>query len=149
MTARVGGRPWSDSPARRNCPTSPSRCAADLRGGTSNSREDIMNKISQSAGDMGGSAKTTAAKAGDNPVVEWGARLGYGANGVIHLLLAFLVVQIAREGGGDKQASQSGALSTLAKEPAGQGLLWVIGVGVTLLAPWQLTEGFTEHEAFD
>ncbi len=108
-----------------------------------------MNKISQSAGDMGGSAKTTAAKAGDNPVVEWGARLGYGANGVIHLLLAFLVVQIAREGGGDKQASQSGALSTLAKEPAGQGLLWVIGVGFTLLALWQLTEVFTEHEAFD
>lgn len=36
----------------------------------------------------GGSAKTSAARAGNNPVVEWGARLGYGANGVLHLLLA-------------------------------------------------------------
>jgi hypothetical protein len=106
-----------------------------------------MNSISGRASSASASAKTTAAKAGDNPVVQWGARLGYGANGVIHLLLAYLTARIAL--GGGKQASASGALSTLAKEPVGQVLLWVIAVGFTLLALWQLTELFTRHEAFE
>ena len=107
-----------------------------------------MNSISDRAGDVSGSAKTAATRAGDHPVVEWGARLGYAASGILHLLLAYLTAQIAL-GSGGKQASQSGALATLAKEPVGQVLLWVIAVGFTLLALWQLTELFTRHEAFD
>ena len=107
-----------------------------------------MNSISDRAGGVSGSAKRAAARAGDNPVVEWGARLGYGASGVLHLLLAYLTAQIAL-GGGGKQASQSGALATLAEEPLGQVLLWVIAAGFTLLALWELTELVTRHEAFD
>jgi len=108
-----------------------------------------MDSISDRADDASSSAKTTAARAGDHPVVQWGARLGYGANGVIHLLLAYLTAQIALGGGDDKQASPSGALSTLAQEPVGQVLLWVIAAGFTLLALWQVTELFTRHEVFD
>jgi hypothetical protein len=107
-----------------------------------------MNSMSDQAGGVSGSAKWAAARAGDNPVIEWGARLGYGASGVLHLLLAYLTVQIAL-GGGGQQASQSGALATLAREPAGQVLLWVIGAGFALLALWQLTELVTRHEASD
>jgi len=107
-----------------------------------------MNQMSDRVGEVSGSAKRAASRTGDHPVVEWGARLGYGASGVLHLLLAYLTAQIAL-GGGGKQASQSGALATLAKEPVGQVLLWVIAVGFTLLALWQLTELFTRHEAFD
>ncbi len=105
--------------------------------------------ISDRVGSASGSAKANAAKAGDNPVVQWGARLGYGANGALHLLLAYLTALIALGGGGGQQASASGAMSMLAKEPAGQVLLWVLAVGFTLLALWQLTELFTRHEAFD
>jgi hypothetical protein len=101
-----------------------------------------------SSGDRAGEAKRATAKAGDHPVVEWGARLGYGASGVLHLLLAYLTAQIAL-GGGGQEASQSGALATLAEEPLGQVLLWVIAVGFTLLALWQLTELVTRHEASD
>ena len=108
-----------------------------------------MNSISDKAGSASGSAKSTASRAADNPLVEWGARLGYGANAVLHFLLAYLTAQLALGGGDDKQASASGALSTLAEEPAGQVLLWVIAVGFTLLAVWQLTELFTRREAFD
>lgn len=107
-----------------------------------------MNSISDRASSASGSAKANAAKAGDNPVIKWGARLGYGANGVLHLLLAYLTAQIAL-GGGGKQASQSGALATLAQEPLGQVLLSVLAVGFVLLALWQLAELFTQHEAFD
>ncbi|HZO64753.1 MAG TPA: DUF1206 domain-containing protein [Kribbellaceae bacterium] len=108
-----------------------------------------MNSISDRPGGVSGSAKRAAARAGDNPVVEWGARLGYGASGVLHLLLAYLTAQIALGGGGGEQASQSGALGTLAEQPLGQALLWGIAAGFTLLALWQLTELVTRHEAFD
>lgn len=107
-----------------------------------------MNSSGDRAGEVSGEAKRTAAKAGEQPVVEWGARLGYGASGVLHLLLAYLTAQIAL-GGGGREASQSGALATLAEDPLGQVLLWVIAVGFALLALWQLTELITRHEASD
>jgi hypothetical protein len=107
-----------------------------------------MNSSGDRAGDVSGEAKRAAARAGDHPVVEWGARLGYGASGVLHLLLAYLTVRIAL-GRGGQEASQSGALATLAEEPVGQVLLWVIAAGFTLLALWQLTELVTRHEASD
>jgi hypothetical protein len=103
---------------------------------------------SDQAGDVSRSAKRAAATAGDHPMIEWGARLGYGASGVLHLLLAYLTAQIAL-GGGGREASQSGALATLTEEPAGQVLLWVIAVGFALLALWQLTELVARHEASD
>lgn len=103
-----------------------------------------MNSIS----DASSAGKSAASKAGNHPVIEWGARLGYAANGVLHLMLAYLTVQLALEAGG-KQASQSGALATLAEDPVGQVLLWVIADGFTLLALWQLTELVTQRKVFD
>jgi hypothetical protein len=93
------------------------------------------------------SAKGAAVRAGDHPVVEWGARLGYAASGVLHLLLAWLTAQIAI--GAGAQASQSGALATVAHQPFGLVLLWVLAIGFSLLAVWQVTELFTAREAFD
>lgn len=92
-------------------------------------------------------AKGAATRAGDNPVVEWGARLGYVASGVLHLVLAWLTVQIAI--GAGAQASQSGAVATVAHQPFGRFLLWVLVAGFALLALWQLTEIFAAREAFD
>lgn len=94
-------------------------------------------------------AKTAAARAGDHPAVEWGARLGYAASGVLHLLLGYLAVQIAVGSGDDRQASQSGALASLADDPVGQVLLWVIVLGFAMLTLWQLTELVVRTEAFD
>ena len=93
-------------------------------------------------------AKGAVAQAGDNPVVEWGSRLGYAASGVLHLVLAWLAVEVAL-GSADKQASQSGALSTLAQNPLGAVLLWVLSVGFALLAIWQVTEVVNGRETFD
>ena len=107
-----------------------------------------MTSMSDRADDVSGSARQVANGAGNHPVVEWGARLGYGANGVLHLLLAWLASQISL-GDGGKQASQSGALATLAEEPVGQVLLWVLATGFALLALWQVTELVTRHETAD
>lgn len=84
----------------------------------------------------------------DNPVIEWGARLGYAANGLIHLLLAWLTLQIA-VGGSSGQASQSGALAQVAQQPWGKALLWPVVTGFVLLALWQVTEVVTRREASD
>ena len=40
-------------------------------------------------------ARGAARKAGDHPVIEWGARLGYAASGVLHLVLAWITAQVA------------------------------------------------------
>ena len=92
-------------------------------------------------------AKGAVADAGDHPVIEWGARLGYAASGVLHLLLAWLTVQVAL--GTRTQASQSGALATVAHQSFGLLLLWLLAVGFGLLALWQVTEIATGREVFD
>ena len=92
-------------------------------------------------------AKGAAAQAGDHPIVEWGARLGYAASGVLHLVLAWLIVQIAI--GAGATASQSGAVGTVAQQPFGLFLLWVLAAGFALLAVWQVTELITARKAFD
>lgn len=89
-----------------------------------------------------------ASRAGDHPLLEKGARLGYGASGVLHLLLAWVTIQLAWTSGGE-QADQSGALQQLAGNGFGQALLWVLLVGFVLLALWQATEAIAWGEAKD
>ncbi|KQT99495.1 DUF1206 domain-containing protein [Sanguibacter sp. Leaf3] len=97
---------------------------------------------------MTGNVQSAASRAGDHPLVEKGARLGYGASGVLHLLLAWVTVQLAWTSGGE-QADQEGALQKLAGDGAGQVLLWVLFVGFVLLALWQITEAVAWGEAKD
>jgi hypothetical protein len=77
--------------------------------------------------------------------VKKGARVGIAANGVLHLLIAWLAIQVALGGGGGK-ANQSGALSTIAAEPFGKVLLWVLFLGFVCVVLWRATSalwGFT------
>lgn len=84
---------------------------------------------------------SAAREAGNSPVVEWGARLGYAVLGLIHLLIAWIALKVAWGiGGGSKSADTSGALETLSGSGTGVLLLWVCVVGFVLLALWQLLE---------
>ncbi|MDO5697646.1 MAG: DUF1206 domain-containing protein [Dermatophilus congolensis] len=81
----------------------------------------------------------TARQVGDNPIVETGARIGYAANGVLHLMIGWLAVQLATQSySGD--ADQSGALAVLANNPVGRIGLWIGVAGWLGLSLWQLTE---------
>lgn len=97
---------------------------------------------------MTGDVQHAAARAGDHPLLEKGARLGYAASGVLHLLLAWVTVQLAWTSGSE-QADQQGALQQLAGNGFGQALLWVLLVGFVLLALWQATEAIAWGEAAD
>lgn len=91
-----------------------------------------------------------AQRAGNHPAVEKGARLGYVANGVVHLVIAWIALQLAwGGGGGGGEASPSGALRTLAGQPLGTALLWFMLVGFVLLAIWQVTEAVVRGETKD
>src|SRR3954453_7851880 len=65
-------------------------------------------------------------------------RTGLVCYGVVHLLIAWLVLRVAWGGGGD--ASQQGALKTLARTSAGPVLLGIVAVGMFALTVWQAAE---------
>jgi hypothetical protein len=82
---------------------------------------------------------SSAGRAGNSDALEHLARIGLIAYGVVHLLVAWLALQLAW-GGGAGSADQSGAMATLASKPFGKPLLWVLAIGLIALAVWQLAE---------
>jgi hypothetical protein len=82
---------------------------------------------------------SSADRAGNSDALENLARVGLIAYGIVHLLIAWLALQLAWGGGGES-ADQSGALATLAEKPFGKPLLWVLAIGLVALAAWQLGE---------
>ncbi len=87
-----------------------------------------------------GRATGAAGRAGDSDALEHLARIGLIAYGVVHLLLAWLALQLAWGGGSGQSADQAGALATLAEQPLGRPLLWLLAVGLVALAAWQAAE---------
>ena len=77
-------------------------------------------------------------KATDSKAFEYTARVGFAASGVLHLLVAFIILRLAFGSGGN--ADQSGALATLAGQPGGAVMLWVAAVGLLALGLWRVGE---------
>ena len=84
-------------------------------------------------------AADTAESVHRSPWLDHAIRAGLVAYGVVHLLVAWLAIQLAF---GDKedQASNSGAMHYLAQQPMGKVLVWLIAVGMFLLVVWRLLE---------
>ena len=93
--------------------------------------------------DSSGTVSSSARQAGDSDGLEALARVGLIALGIVHLLVAWLALQLAWGGGGGS-ADQSGAMATLAEKPFGKPLLWVLAIGLIALAVWQLAELFRQ-----
>lgn len=89
----------------------------------------------------GGRGKVARVAGGvaNNPLVEAGARAGYAVNGLLHLLIAWLGLQVAYGRSGAK-ADPSGAMGLVAGTPLGLVVLVAIVVAFALLAVWQLGE---------
>ena len=83
--------------------------------------------------------RSTASRAADSKPLEYLARGGFVCYGVIHLLFAWLALQIAF-GRSSGESDQSGALRIVARQPAGKFLLILIIVGMTAMAIWQAFE---------
>jgi Domain of Unknown Function (DUF1206) len=88
-------------------------------------------------------------QAGDSASLEALARVGLIAYGVVHLLISWLALQLAWGAPASESADPSGALKTVADQPLGAGLLFLVAVGLVALALWQASEaiwGFRNRE---
>ncbi|QGU05057.1 hypothetical protein CETAM_09015 [Corynebacterium comes] len=90
-------------------------------------------------------ARNAADAAGDHPALTTLARGGFVVLGVVHILIGWIAVQIATGSGGG-EASNSGALSTIAQAPGGQFLLWAAVLALVALGLWRLTQLFTGND---
>jgi uncharacterized membrane protein YiaA len=79
-----------------------------------------------------------ADRATDSDAFEYAARVGFAVSGVLHVLVAYIIAQIAFGAGGN--ADQSGALAALARQTGGAWLLWVVAVGLVALGLWRIAE---------
>jgi len=84
-------------------------------------------------------ARSTASRAADSKPLEYLARGGFVVYGVIHLLFAWLALQVAL-GDSKGESDQSGALQSLAGKPFGKTMLVIAVVGMFALAVWQTFE---------
>ena len=69
---------------------------------------------------------------------ELAARAGYSISGVLHLLIAYIIVRLPFGSAGN--ADQSGALATLAAQPGGAVALWLAAGGLVAMALWRVAE---------
>ncbi|BCJ55636.1 hypothetical protein Asp14428_71110 [Actinoplanes sp. NBRC 14428] len=83
--------------------------------------------------------RSTASRAADSKPLEYLARGGFIAYGIIHLIFAWIALQLAF-GDSAGESDQSGALQTLAKQPMGKTLVVATVVGMIGLALWQAFE---------
>jgi hypothetical protein len=77
-------------------------------------------------------------RATGNRAVRIAARAGYPISGILHLVVAYIILRIALGSGGD--ADPSGALATIAHSGGGALALWIVAVGLIALAMWRLAE---------
>jgi hypothetical protein len=75
-------------------------------------------------------------------------RFGLVAFGVVHLLLAWLALQLAF-GDHSENASSQGAIRELASQPFGEVLVWLVALGMFLLVGWRLVEAAVGHRDED
>ncbi|MFC4017826.1 DUF1206 domain-containing protein [Micromonospora sp. GCM10011542] len=92
------------------------------------------------------SAEATASRTANSRWLELLARAGFIGYGIVHLLFAWLALQIAF-GTSKDDGDQSGALRTLADQPLGRFLVIATAVGLLAMAIWQALEAAVGHRA--
>jgi hypothetical protein len=89
-------------------------------------------------------ASRAASRAANSTALAALARAGFVGYGIVHLLFAWLALQIAFGKAAD-EGDQSGALRTLAEQPLGRFLVIAIAVGLLAMAIWQAFEAAIGH----
>jgi hypothetical protein len=85
-------------------------------------------------------AQRSVRRAARSRPVEVGARIGLAAYGLTHLLVAWLALHVAFGADGGERADQTGAFQTIAQQPLGRVLLWVLVAGFVAVVLWRLQE---------
>ncbi|HSI35756.1 MAG TPA: DUF1206 domain-containing protein [Tepidisphaeraceae bacterium] len=80
------------------------------------------------------------------PVIQWLARAGYAAKGVVYCLVGLLAVLAALGERHGQTTGQKGAISKLFEQPGGVLLVSVLAVGLAGYALWLLVRGIFDPE---
>lgn len=75
-------------------------------------------------------------------------RIGYATKGVVYLIVGGLAAAAAWGAGGETTGSK-GAIQTIAEQPFGQAMLWVVAVGLFGYAIWRLVEAFYNTDTYN
>ena len=89
-------------------------------------------------------AGTAAFAQGRRGLVRLG-RFGYGAKGVVYVVLGAMALQAAFEAG-KKAPGTQGALREIADKPLGEFLLWLLAAGLIGHALWRLVQAVRDTE---
>lgn len=72
------------------------------------------------------------------------ARIGFGARGLVYMLVGWFALDVALNGG--RPVDNQGALGTLAQAPLGHVMLGICAIGFAGYALWRLTEAISDPE---
>lgn len=95
-----------------------------------------------------GDVKDAGKQAENSEWLDHVVRFGLVAYGVVHLLIAWIALQLAF-GETKQSASSTGALHELASKPFGGVALWAVALGMLLLVGWRLVEAAFGHQQED
>lgn len=79
------------------------------------------------------------------PWVEWLARFGYAAKGVVYVIIGVLALQLVLGAGGEVTGPE-GALGALGQQPFGRALLAIMAVGLLSYALWRFVQALLDPE---
>lgn len=97
--------------------------------------------------DLSDRAEGLGRRLDDSELLDHLVRYGLVAYGLVYVLVGWLALQLAF---GDRaNASSSGALHTLARQPFGTVLVWLVAVGLAVLVLWRVVEALAGHRDED
>jgi hypothetical protein len=94
-----------------------------------------------------GEAQAQGEKVSRSGGLEWFARAGLVARGVIYLVVGVLAIKVALGDSGGSTTNQQGALKEIAQQPFGKWLLILTAVGLAGYAIWRLVRAGIGHGA--
>jgi hypothetical protein len=102
-----------------------------------------VSQITQHLEDFQREARQVARRAG--PWIEAFARIGYGAKGVVYLLIG-LIALLSAIGMGAGVADQRGVMRTLLAQPFGKTMLLAMAAGLSCYALWYFVQAILDPE---
>lgn len=100
-----------------------------------------MSDIAEKADDAGRRAKSS-------DELDHAVRFGLVVYGLVHVVFAWLALQLAF-GDSSGEASSTGALQELAKQPLGELVLWLVALGMAFMVVWRVLDAVFGHAGED